>query len=937
MPILLLTRAQDNYPNNNSSKHDFPFAAGVGIVLGLFFGSILLTVLLIKRGICKPVRAHGNGSKGPMPSAFNSSTTRDGGGPPPPYQPSGSSTDYSWSASNGGGVCSDAGGGSSPGGGVSKTEVAVHVIRTRALNGQRGMQPQQLLEPKPSPSSLLSPSLVQMLPSWLFKVKAAFKRPSARTRPSEEADRLQPSEIASAVNVASGPAACDATASIEEHGPSSVKPDHSPVESTQEPPESHGFNPALIPSTSDLRATTSPSALHTPGGGSNFFTNSHGFTIHKQNITHGAKAVSLRRSSFAHRTGASHNSGERCDAPKCHPETRVAVKEEILDWIAGSDKGDEPKKILDMSSRGLLAASFFFSSFSGSANRRVKRCLVATVAYQLSCHPGLEPYKERLVHAIEMDPAILELRLEDQVEALVLQPLQEVLDQCDLSTLPKIIAVDGVDEVEAEQYHDPTRRQDVRTNEEDHLDILNTLLRCAYHPSFPFRILVASRPERVFEDILALEAKAITYKVFLDSKYDPDADIRLFLNASFSKMRRRYRLSSTWPTREAIDWIVDKASGQFIFAATVVRFVGDSSYLPQQQLERVLQLQVSEDGGTNPFGPLDSLYAHVLNSGPNPKLAVTWIRLIENLHGPLSGRKTIPAFYWRMFFETVEGEFEYLMGAYSSLIFTPTDENTSTFQLYHKSLLDFLVDDARSKALFVERESIRQFWLDASMRVFRRSYDLSFAHILDAYTRVDKGPYVQRSSAETERFLGIFLMKALMDLVAPSTIWWGSEVGFVCLIDILFSLCPPEDLTSLDAAWWIRLILSGFDLGGRPTEGGGVLAGFTEDVQPVTLYRLYEIAHSQCNPHACNIGCKRWRSAILSEAKQLGWCVHGLEEIAQVSTRQQGFISLETWLRKFHVAPVADDGSTGTCFACFKICYSNKPKIRSDRSGEGSV
>ena len=74
----------------------------------------------------------------------------------------------------------------------------------------------------------------------------------------------------------------------------------------------------------------------------------------------------------------------------------------------------------------------------------------------------------------------------------------------------------------------------------------------------------------------------------------------------------------------------------------------------------------------------------------------------------------------------------------------------------------------------------------------------------------------------------------------------------------------------------------------------------------------------QCDPDACNIGCKHWRSAILSEAK-FGWCVRGLEEIAQKSTRQQVFI-FETWVLKLHKMPVADDGSAGTC----SICYPNK-------------
>jgi hypothetical protein len=44
--------------------------------------------------------------------------------------------------------------------------------------------------------------------------------------------------------------------------------------------------------------------------------------------------------------GALHNSAERFDAPKCHPETRVAVQDEVFSWICDGDRDDEPKGIM---------------------------------------------------------------------------------------------------------------------------------------------------------------------------------------------------------------------------------------------------------------------------------------------------------------------------------------------------------------------------------------------------------------------------------------------------------------------------------------------------------------------------------------------------------------------------------------------------------------
>ncbi|TEB33811.1 hypothetical protein FA13DRAFT_1789635 [Coprinellus micaceus] len=107
--------------------------------------------------------------------------------------------------------------------------------------------------------------------------------------------------------------------------------------------------------------------------------------------------------------GAIHNSDERCDAPTCFPETRVAVQEDILSWITQGDQDEQPMKMLWLSgpagsgktaiagsvadvcqARGILAGSFFFSSFSPSPQRSSKQFLVATLAYQLFKHETLE-------------------------------------------------------------------------------------------------------------------------------------------------------------------------------------------------------------------------------------------------------------------------------------------------------------------------------------------------------------------------------------------------------------------------------------------------------------------------------------------------------------------------------------------------------------------
>lgn len=146
--------------------------------------------------------------------------------------------------------------------------------------------------------------------------------------------------------------------------------------------------------------------------------------------------------------GAVHNSEERCDAPKCRPETRIAVQQEIIGWITYGENDDQPKKILWISSpagtgktgiagsvaelckeKGLLAASFFFSSFSGSRERRSKRRLVTTIAYQLLQHRSLHEVGRRTLLAIDKNPALFHVRLKDQLEELILMPIRRLMSK----------------------------------------------------------------------------------------------------------------------------------------------------------------------------------------------------------------------------------------------------------------------------------------------------------------------------------------------------------------------------------------------------------------------------------------------------------------------------------------------------------------------------
>ncbi|RXW12167.1 hypothetical protein EST38_g13687 [Candolleomyces aberdarensis] len=421
-------------------------------------------------------------------------------------------------------------------------------------------------------------------------------------------------------------------------------------------------------------------------------------------------------------TGALHNSAERCDAPKCHPETRVAVQEEAVSWICHGDSDDECKGIMWVTGpagsgktaimgsladtcqgKSILGATHFFSSFSGSANRRSKRYLVPTLAYQFVQHKAMTQVAEQILSAVELNPVVFDQKLEVQLDQLILKPLRACRNRPSLPEWPKVILIDGLDECEADQYHDTTRSDiSPRSKEEDQTEILSVLKKAASDPDFPFRIVIASRPEHAIQSFFTEVAHSVTRRLFLDEKYNPDADMELFLESKFASIRRRCHLPSSWPNEDVRGTLIANASGQFIYVATVGRFMEESAGDPDQLLSQVLQLPGIK-ACANPLAPLDALYTHIINSSSDSHLSIVWLNLIFREKCFEDQYVFQGAAFVRLYLESYPGQASHVFGNLNSLVSAPSMGNhRSRYRLYHKSLVDFLQDRSRSGTLYVE-------------------------------------------------------------------------------------------------------------------------------------------------------------------------------------------------------------------------------------------
>ncbi|TEB23129.1 hypothetical protein FA13DRAFT_1818573 [Coprinellus micaceus] len=667
-----------------------------------------------------------------------------------------------------------------------------------------------------------------------------------------------------------------------------------------EPPV-HGPRPASrstrSPPTPSMRRTSygAPFAPTRPSSGPSCFSNAHDFAVSNLTINHSAAysktLFEYLNPHIAH--GAAHDSDERWNAPSCHEETRIAIREDIVSWIKHGEGDEEPKRMLWLSGPagcgktaiagsiaetckedGLLAATFFFSSFSGSADRSSKWGLIATLAYHMSQVDALHQYKSHLHAAVDRQPNIFRKNLKEQAKCLILEPFRKIrYDQENRAGWPKVVIIDGLDEVVAEQHPNPTDQQSPSTSEDDQVGILHVLLNLSKDPFFPFRIFVASRPEHNIADFFSTDAPGTAINLFLDSQYEPDADIRRFLESRFAGIRRRTGiLSASWPGDKTLNRLVEMSSGQFIVPTTIIRWV--EAGVPQLQMAEVMRLDEQNAGKANPFATLDALYRHILQRAhtpdDDPHLVVQWIKCITSAMFVPPIRGPPCANFWRLFLGDVEGELTYRLGPITSLISVPPPNDTSSpITIYHKSLTDFLSSPTRCGDLYADSAGHTSF---ISERIF--------------VVLKNKGPVVPIPSLPNlATFLSSFFLLNLL--------WNMSPEALTCL-----SESSKAERDCCDVAWWATACLSDLLSDGSSLSQDGYHTELSENwgthswLVQLIYHRIHQAmgcgseapsvgqdAARQAHGPKCHVVCVRWRTGILAKAKEAGWCVHELEAV----------------------------------------------------------
>ncbi|RXW17734.1 hypothetical protein EST38_g8120 [Candolleomyces aberdarensis] len=276
----------------------------------------------------------------------------------------------------------------------------------------------------------------------------------------------------------------------------------------------------------------------------------------------------------------------------------------------------------------------------------------------------------------------------------------------DLTTLPYVILIDGLDEC---------------TGEDRQAELLTAVKEGLLVNGLPFRIFIASRPEWAIRTALEPggHLRNVAYHIQLSDNYDASSDMRRYLQRRFEDIGLRIG-NSHWFTEDNIETLVTAASGQFVYVATVFKYISERRASPAGRLKIVLDWTPHEGQKARPFECLDRLYANILLAAKNAYEAVDthsghdFLLLFNAHHLNAIGIPTSSTSWLKLSADSFSvmlgleaGAQDNLVTDLRSLVTLEMDmRQSSSLRMYHKSFSDFLEEESRAKDLFVPKSRI---------------------------------------------------------------------------------------------------------------------------------------------------------------------------------------------------------------------------------------
>jgi NACHT domain len=475
--------------------------------------------------------------------------------------------------------------------------------------------------------------------------------------------------------------------------------------------------------------------------------------------------------------------GQNCDtepelfSANTAPGDAIAISR--LFWIngsAGSGKTTIAYTVAkDCHERGILGASFFCSRDDAASSN--SNLIFPTIAYQLGYF--CPSFGNEIARILKSHPDIGYSDLSYQLQQLIINPLLVVGD-----SFPScVVVIDALDEC----------KDDKTTSL-----ILASLSRYVNQLS-SLKILITSRPERNilagFESSLlnAATQRFVLHEVQLGIVQN---DIKSYLTAELADIRKFYHLHDSWPSTIDIEALTYLSSGLFIFAATSIKFIGDTNYGdPAGQLKKLLQGKAVMEG-SSPHHRLDQLYMQVLNhaypdiSSDLAGRIKTIVGSIIVLRDPLSARNLERLL--NMNSENEDSCVQTTLIHLHSIVILPEDD-TQVIRLLHPSFFDFLINPDRclNMKLVVNAEAQHTLLAQACLHAMR---DLR-RNMCRIETPIIFQNKVANHSAHISRYISPHLQYACRH--------WASHLRCAMVSDLLVDLL--NQFCSRYLLYWVEI------------------------------------------------------------------------------------------------------------------------------------
>ncbi|KAJ3569803.1 hypothetical protein NP233_g4813 [Leucocoprinus birnbaumii] len=475
----------------------------------------------------------------------------------------------------------------------------------------------------------------------------------------------------------------------------------------------------------------------------------HGFIMHQPQFiylqTDGHRGIDILLQ--ASLPEATHDSVHRHPAPSCFPGTRQQHIEDITQWVdhrrddtrqlppiycmtgpAGVGKSAIAQTCAEHLQRlNMLGAAFFFSVNGRDDHTR----FFPSLAYQLSTTLP-ESYRDLLNQMILKDKTLVYKKLDSQFQKLIVEPLSG-LNLLNHTVSRKAILICGLDECKS---------KDVQC------EIIKIIAASVKNGDTPFCWAFFSRPEAhikaTFENP---DINKFTSFAFLPISCGIDAEIEVYLKGAFENLVRRHNLhvSRPWPSTAQLKTLVEAASGLFVYAATLLRFIEQFTLDPNEPLNEVLELiskssrnvKAGPPAGATAFYELDMFYKHVIGRIPKDALPSTLRFLAGFLLSPFGSAWQVVLLsnllrlskvkFWSICHILQPVLYCRMESHDDSQTSSGMTEDNGVLFMYHKSFYDFPDDPARSGDFCVSTTSFRTDLFD---HLIRLHHELSGTYLI---------------------------------------------------------------------------------------------------------------------------------------------------------------------------------------------------------------